>query len=94
MLPKETKDRITAVVQMRRVDIIAESLYNRMLRCDMRGIDTDIIEMSQMRAGLAGLEHNLTYDERQIVLKSYDKYKSSIDMLEKKCICSPIVMSR
>lgn len=94
MLPKETKDRRTAVAQMERVGIIAESLYNRMLRCDMRGIETDIIEMSQMHAGLARLEHNLTHDERQIVLKSYDKYKSSIDMLEKKCMCSPIVIGR
>lgn len=94
MLPKETKDRRTAVAQMRRVEIIAESLYNRMLRCDMRGIETDIIEMSQMHAGLARFEHNLNHDERQMVLKSYDKYKSSIDMLEKKCMCSPIVMSR
>lgn len=94
MLPKETKDRRTAMAQMRRVDIIAESLYNRMLRCDMRGIETDIIEMSQMHAGLARLGHNLTHDEKQIVLKSYDKYKSSIDMLEKKCMCSPIVVNR
>lgn len=94
MLPKETKDRRTAVAQMRRVEIIAESLYNRMLRCDMRGIETDIIEMSQMHAGLARLGHNLTHDEKQIVLKSYDRYKSSIDMLEKRCVCSPIVMSR
>ena len=94
MLPKEAKDRRTAVAQMKRVEIIAESLYNRMLRCDMRGIETDIIEMSQMHAGLAGLEHNLTHDEKQMVLKSYDKYKSSIDMLEKKCMCSPIVVNR
>jgi len=91
MLPKETKDRRTAVAQMKRVDIIAESLYNRMLRCDMRGIETDIIEMSQMHAGLAGLGHNLAHDEKQTVSKSYDKYKSSIDMLEKKCMCSPII---
>lgn len=47
-----------------------------------------------MHAGLTRLGHNLTHDEKQIVLKSYDKYKSSIDMLEKRCMCSPIVMSR
>lgn len=93
-LPKETEERRTAVAQMKRVGIIAESLYNRIIRCDVRGIETDIIEMYQMHAGLARLGHNLTHDEKQIVLKSYDKYKSSIDMLEKKCICSPIVMSR
>ncbi len=91
---KETEDRRTAVAQMKRVDMIADSLYNKMLRCDMRGIETDIIEMSQMQAGLTKLGYSLTHDEKQIVLKSYDRYKSSIDMLEKKCICSPIVMSR
>jgi hypothetical protein len=94
MLPKETEDRRTAVAQMKRVEIITDSLYDRMLRCDMRGIETDIIEMSQMHAGLAKLGYNLTHDEKQTVLKSYDKYKSSIDMLEKKCICNPIVMNR
>lgn len=82
------KDRRTAVAQMKEVGTIADSLYNRMLKCDMRGIETDIIEMSQMQAGLARLGHNLTHGEKQTVLKSYDKYKSSIDMLEKKCICN------
>lgn len=94
MQPIETEERRTAVAQMKRVGIIAESLYNRMLRCDVRGMETDIIEISQMRSGLAKLGHNLTHDEKQTVLKSYDKYKSSIDLLEKRCICSPIVMSR
>lgn len=87
----ETKDRRTAIAQMKRVSTIADYLYNKILRCDTRGIETDIIEMSQMHTGLARLGHNLTHDEKQIVLKSYDKYKSSINMLEKKCICSPII---
>lgn len=47
--------------------------------------------MYQMQAGLARLGHNLTHGEKQTVLKSYDKYKYSIDMLEKKCICNPII---
>lgn len=94
MQPKEGEDRRIAIAQMRRVETIADSLYNRMLRCDMRGIDTDIIDMYQMRTGLTKFGHNLTHDEKQIVLKSYDKYKSSINMLEKKCMCSPIVVNR
>lgn len=53
-----------------------------------------LIEMSQMQVGLARLDHNLTHDEKQIVSKSYGKYKSSIDMLEKKCMCSQIVIGR
>ena len=92
MSPKETEERRTAIAQMKRVEYIADSLYNKMLRCDVREIETDIIEMSQMHYGLAKLGHNLTYDERQIVLKSYDKYKLSIEMLEKKCMCNPIIM--
>lgn len=36
---KENKDRRTAVAQMKEVGIIADSLYNRMLKCDMRGIE-------------------------------------------------------
>lgn len=92
MPPEDTKERRTVIAQVKRVEIIADSLYNRMLRCDMRGIETDIIEMSQMHSGLARLGHNLTHDEKQTVLKSYDKYKSSIDILEKKCMCNPIVM--
>ena len=93
MLPKETEERKTALAQMKRVEYIADSLYNKMLRCDVRGIETDIIDMSQMHSGLARLGYNLTHDEKQRLLKSYDKYKSSIDMLEKKCMCSPIIVS-
>ena len=93
-LPKETEERRSAVDQMKRVQVIADSFYNKMLRCDTRGIETEIIEMSQMRFGLARLEHSLTYDEKQRLIKSYDKYKSSIDMLEKKCMCSPIIVGK
>lgn len=94
MSPKETEDRRTAIAQMTRIEIIADSLYNRMLRCDTRGIETDIIEISQMRTNLSRIGHNLTHNEKQTVLKSYDKYRSSINLLEKKCMCSPIVMNR
>ena len=94
MSPKETEDRRTAIAKMKRVEYIVDSLYNKMLRCDIRGIETDIIEMSQMHTGLSRFEHNLTNDEKQIVSKSYSKYRSSIEMLEKKCICSPIIMER
>ena len=94
MLPKETEERRTAIAQMKRVEYIADSLYNKMLRCDVRGIETDIIEMSQMYSGLARLGYNITHDEKQIVLKSYDKYKLSIEMLEKKCMCNPIIMGK
>ena len=93
MSPKETEERRTTIDQMQRVEYIADSLYNKMLRCDVRGIETDIIEMAQMHLDLARLGHNLTHDEKQRVIKSYDKYKSSIDMLEKKCMCSPIIVS-
>ena len=92
MSPKETEERRTAIAQMKRVEYIADSLYNKMLRCDVRGIETDIIEMSQTHSGLARLEHNLTHDEKHIVSKSYNKYKLSIEMLEKKCMCNPIIM--
>ena len=94
MLPKENEERRTAIAQMKRVEYIADSLYNKMLRCDVRGLETDIIEMYQMHSGLARIGHNLTHDEKQRIIKSYDKYKSSIDMLEKKCMCSPIIMER
>ena len=93
MSPKENEERRIAIAQMKRVEYIADSLYNKTLRCDVRGMETDIIEMSHMHSGLAKFGHNLSNDEKQIVLKSYDKYKSSIDMLEKKCMCSPIIVS-
>ena len=47
---------------MKIVEYIADSLYNKMLRCDVRGIEVDIIEMSQIYFGLARIGHNLRKD--------------------------------
>lgn len=80
------------VIQMNILEDTANSLHAKASICQTKGIKDDIITIERMHEDLSKYYDDLTEDKKRRINRSLDKYKSAIDTLENKCMCSPVIM--
>lgn len=79
-------------IQMNILEDTVNSLYVKTSICQTKGIKDDIITIERMHEDLSKYYADLTEDKKRRINRSLDKYRSAIDTLENKCMCSPLII--